>query len=323
MKTFVDLFAGIGGFRIGFERHGGVCVYSSEIDKHACEVYKRNFGVDPYSDITAINASDIPDFDILCAGFPCQPFSISGRKEGFLDKTRGTLFFDIARILAEKKPVAFVLENVKNLALHDGGKTLNVILETLSRIGYTVSYEILNAKDFGVPQNRERIFLIGYLDGTRFDFSSLRRTPTWSMEQFLDEDGDFQILNPSEYTLLTPEQIHTNPSGLCFVGYRNKNIRKNGVRPNTEHLSRVHKQPNRIYSVKGTHPTLSAGETSGRYFIYDGTIVRKLTLQECFRFFGFPEDFQKPGTAGQLYKRIGNSVCIPVVEAIAEQMLAT
>lgn len=318
---FVDLFAGIGGFRLGFERNGCECVFSSEIDPHACEIYKLNFNENPYCDITTLDPKIIPDFDILCAGFPCQAFSICGKQKGFYDETRGTLFFDICRILEEKKPKAFVLENVFNLATHDKGRTLSVMLNSLESLGYTVTYRVLNARDFGVPQNRERIIIIGNKNGKPFDFDKIEKHTVSSMENFLDNEGDFEILDPSEYTILNDKLIkRQEKSGLIFCGYRNKKIRTVGVRPGTEHLSRVHKQPNRIYDASGTHPTLASQESSGRYFIKINDIVRKLTMKECFRFMGFPDNYKITGTMAQLYARIGNSVCVNMVSAIAKEV---
>ncbi|MBO0465936.1 DNA (cytosine-5-)-methyltransferase [Enterococcus plantarum] len=318
---FIDLFAGIGGFRIGMERAGYECVFSSEIDLHACEMYEENFGDNPYCDITKYDVSKIPDFDVLCAGFPCQSFSISGKQKGFYDDIRGTLFFDICRVLEAKKPRAFILENVKNLSTHDKGRTLSVMLDALSKLGYTVNFKILNAKDFGVPQNRERVIIVGNREGKFFDFERLVKSPVESMEKFLDKTGLFEILEPDEYTLLNKEYIKRQPqSGLEFIGYRNKKMRTVGVREGTEHLSRVHKQPNRIYSSKGVHPTLPSQETAGRFYIYVDGIVRKLTIKECYRFMGFPENFIKVGKKGQLYSRIGNSICVNVVYAVAKEL---
>ena len=316
--TFIDLFAGIGGFRIALESIGGRCVFSSEIDEHACEMYKANFGDDPYCDITKLDPSTIPDFDILCAGFPCQSFSICGKQKGFIDETRGTLFFDIVRILKKKRPKAFILENVKNLTTHDKGRTLTVIIDTLNNLGYSVNYKVLNAKDFGVPQNRERILIVGSKDGIHFDFNKVKGTPSKPMKEFLDTKGKFEILKPEQYTILDKKYIkQQKSSGLIFTGYLNKPIRKAGVRPNTEHLSRVHRQVNRIYSSEGMHPTIASQEVNGRFYIYNDNIVRKLTIDECYRFFGFPEDFIKIGSSAKLYERIGNSVCIPVIKAVA------
>ena len=167
---FIDLFAGIGGIRLGFESVGGKCVFSSEFDEDACKTYVANFGEHPAGDITKINAADIPDFDILLGGFPCQAFSIIGKKEGFANETCGTLFFDIERILAEKRPPAFMLENVRNLTAHDGGNTFRIIKAHLEALGYTVYPKVLNALDYGVPQKRERIIIVGFLDKVPFKF---------------------------------------------------------------------------------------------------------------------------------------------------------
>lgn len=318
---FIDLFAGIGGFRIALENVGGKCVFSSEIDPHACDMYEANFGENPYCDITTLDPDNIPDFDVLCGGFPCQAFSICGKQKGFIDETRGTLFFDIIRILQKKKPKVFILENVKNLTTHDKGRTLSIMLDTLHELGYTVNYQVLNAKDFGLPQNRERIILVGNLKGVHFDFNKLKKKESKPMKYFLDVRGEFEYLNPSEYTILENKYIKEQPnSGLIFIGYRNKPIRKAGVRPNTEHLSRVHRQINRIYSSEGMHPTIASQEVNGRFFIYDKDRVRKLTLDECYRFFGFPDDFKKVGNSSKLYERIGNSVCIPVIQSVAEEV---
>lgn len=319
---FIDLFAGIGGFRLGFENAGCKCVFSSEIDDHACEMYELNFGENPRCDITQLNPKDIPDFDILCAGFPCQAFSICGRQKGFYDETRGTLFFDICRIIEEKKPKAFVLENVSNLEKHDSGRTLTVMLSVLSELGYTVVYKVLNARNFGVPQNRERIIIVGNLNGRAFDFTKLKTNTIETMKPFLDKVADFEILPKESYTILYDSQIKKqSKSGLMFCGYRNKKIRTVGVRPGTEHLSRVHKQPNRIYSSSGVHPTLASQESSGRYFIKDGDVVRKLTMDECFRFMGFPENYKKTGSPANLYARIGNSICVNMVKAVADEIV--
>lgn len=319
---FIDLFAGIGGFRLGFESVGCECVFSCEIDDHACAMYELNFGENPKCDITQLNPKEITDFDILCAGFPCQAFSICGKQKGFYDETRGTLFFDICRIIEEKKPSTFVLENVSNLEKHDSGRTLTIMLSALSELGYTVVYAVLNAKDFGVPQNRERIIIVGNKDGKVFDFSKLKTNTVESMKPFLDKTGEFEILPHDSYTILDSSLIKKQPkSGLIFCGYRNKKIRTVGVRPGTEHLSRVHKQPNRIYSSEGIHPTLASQESSGRYYIKDGDIVRKLTMNECFRFMGFPDDYKKIGGLANLYARIGNSICVNMVEAVATEII--
>ena len=315
---FIDLFAGIGGFRKGFENAEYECVFTSEINAPCQQVYETNFGSKPFGDITKIEPSDIPDFDILLAGFPCQPFSISGKKMGFED-TRGTLFFDVCRIIETKQPKVVVLENVKHLIHHDKKRTFSTILKALTALGYNVTHKLLNAKDFGVPQNRERIFIIA-TKKHYFDFSKLKKKKKVVLRDFLDAEGDFEFIDKSEYTLIDAPK--DQESGLIFVGYRNKNIWKTGIRENTEHLSRVHRQPNRIYSIDGTHPTIPSQETAGRFFIYIPELdaVRKLTLNECYRIMGFASTFKKHSNVGEQYKQIGNSVAIPVIQAIAESI---
>lgn len=317
--SFIDLFAGIGGIRMGVQNAGGKCVFSSEINEKAAKVYKVNFKENPFSDVTQIEAKSLPDFDLLCAGFPCQPFSISGKKKGFED-TRGTLFFDICRIIDEKKPKVVLLENVKHLIHHNKGQTLKIILQNLQNLGYEVSFKLLNAKDFGVPQNRERIIIIASQKKV-FDFDLLALQKPQILKNFLDTNGNFEILDKSSYTLLgdTREQ----ESGLIFCGYRNKNIWKKGIRENTLHLSRVHRQPNRIYSTNGVHPTIPSQESSGRFFIYlpELDIVRKLTINECYRIMGFPDSFIKDESLAESYKQIGNSVCVGMIESVVREIL--
>ena len=315
---FIDLFCGIGGIRIGMETQSFQCVFSSDINTECQKTYYENFGELPYGDIIEIDEKSIPNHDILCAGFPCQPFSISGKQKGFED-TRGTLFFEICRIINEKKPAVVFLENVKHLVHHDKGQTLRTIIDKLNELGYEVSWKVLNGADFGIAQNRERIIIIGSRLG-KFDFSKIETTPRKMLRDFLDVEGEFEFLNPNEYTLIdNPKQQPS--SGLIFAGYRNKSIRKVGVRPGTEHLSRVHKQPNRIYSVNGIHPTLPSQETSGRFFILtNDNRVRKLTLNECWRIMGFSENYKKISSAGEQYKQLGNSVCVPMIEAVAKEI---
>lgn len=314
--TFIDLFAGIGGFRIAMEQFGGRCVFSSEINPHACQMYEANYNDTPHGDITKIKDSDIPDFDILCAGFPCQAFSIAGKKMGFED-TRGTLFFEICRILKAKKPKVVFLENVKNLTKHDNGKTLAVILKSLQDLGYFVSYKILNAKDFGVPQNRERIIIVGSLE-KEFNFSKLNYSNKSSIiEDILETDTHY--LDECSYTLLDKTEQNKS-SGLVFAGFINKTLRK-GTDPLKTHLSRVHRQPNRIYRYDGCHPTLSSQESAGRYYILlKNNRVRKLTINECYKLMGFPPNFKLIGAKNQLYQRIGNSVCVSMMVAVTEQI---
>jgi DNA (cytosine-5)-methyltransferase 1 len=314
---FIDLFAGIGGFRLGFESLDFECVFSSEIDEHAKEVYKLNFGDTPFGDITKIDENQIPNHNVLVAGFPCQPFSIAGEKKGFCD-TRGTMFFEIERIIKGKKPKAVVLENVKHFKNHDKGNTLKTVILSLENLGYTVSWQVLNAKDFGVAQNRERTIIIASLNGIKFDFSKLKKQKPIFIKDILEKNGDFEYLKENEYTIIDNPKVQK--SGLIFVGYRNKKIRTKGIKENTINLSRVHKQPNRIYDSNGTHPTLSSQESSGRYFIYHNNRVRKLTLKECFRLMGFPDNFKLFGSKAKLYNRIGNSIVVPLVKKIAKEI---
>lgn len=311
--TFIDLFAGISGFRYGLESLDNFkCVFSSEIDKYAKEAYYVNYGQMPAGDITKIKSADIPEHNVLCAGFPCQPFSISGKQNGFKD-TRGTLFYEILRIAKAKRPDVLFLENVKHLIYHDKRRTFKIMLDALTNdLGYKVSYKVLNASDFGLPQNRERVIIIAAKD-KKFDFSKIKIKPRVKLMDFLDKEGDFEYLEEDEYTLI--DNPKKQRSGLIFVGYRNKSIRKNGVRPGTMHLSRTHRQPNRIYSAEGIHPTIPAQETSGRFFIYVNGRVRKLTINECYKIMGF-DKFKRVGPLSEQYKQIGNSIATPMVQAI-------
>lgn len=313
--TFIDLFAGIGGFRIPLQEIGGKCVFSSEFNSHAQRAYELNFGEVPFGDITKLNVDIVPKHDVLCAGFPCQPFSISGKMKGFED-TRGTLIYHVFKIIEKRKPEVVFLENVKHLVYHDNKRTLATINQHLKELGYIVSQKVLNASDFGLPQNRERIIIIGHKE-KKFDFSKLKKKTKVFLKDFLDKENDFEYLE-EPYTILKNQKLQK--SGLIFAGYRNKAIRKAGVRPGTEHLSRVHKQPNRIYSTEGVHPALPSQESSGRFWIYHEGKVRKLTIQECYRIMGFPEKFKLINNRSELYKQIGNSIAIPMVKAVTKEI---
>jgi len=313
--TFIDLFAGIGGFRIPLQELGGKCVFTSEYNYHAQRAYELNFGEVPFGDITKLDINIVPKHNILCAGFPCQPFSISGKMKGFED-TRGTLIYHVFKIIEKRKPEVVFLENVKHLVYHDKKRTLTTIVQHLEELGYIVSKQVLNASDFGVPQNRERIIIVGH-KSKEFDFSKIEKQPKPILKEFLDEENEFEFLN-EPYTIL--EDRKKQDSGLIFAGYRNKAIRKAGVRPGTEHLSRVHKQPNRIYSTEGVHPALPSQESSGRFWILHEGEVRKLTIQECYRIMGFPEKFRLINNRGELYKQIGNSVAVPMIKAVGKQL---
>jgi DNA (cytosine-5)-methyltransferase 1 len=334
---FIDLFAGIGGIRIPFQQLGGECVFTSEWDKFAQKTYLANFGEVPSGDITKIKADDIPDHDILLAGFPCQAFSQAGHKKGFSD-TRGTMFFEIQRILVEKRPRAFLLENVKQLRGHDKGRTLNTILEILKgehdqsvpgdipmsadarhaledKLNYWVDYKVLRAADFGVPQNRERVFIVGFdkdYYGTDPDFSELFDWPTPSNSA--TRVGD--ILE--DLTPLSNERDKYTISDKLWTGHQ---------RRKSEHKL---KGNGFGYSVVDSD-TEYTNTISARYYkdgseiLIDQTALgknpRKLTSRECARLQGFPENFLVDAVSqGQVYKQFGNSVCVKVVEAVAEQM---
>lgn len=313
--TFIDLFAGIGGFRIPIQENKGKCVFTSEFNHHAQKSYELNFGEIPFGDITTLDINIIPKHDVLIAGFPCQPFSISGKMKGFED-TRGTLIYYVFKIIEMRQPKVVFLENVKHLIHHDSGKTLKTILKDLENLGYIVSWKLLNASNFGVPQNRERIIIIGHKE-RKFDFTKIETKPKRILKDILEPNGNFEFLK-EPYTILNNYKLQE--SGLIFIGYRNKKIRTAGVRPGTENLSRVHKQPNRIYSTDGLHPALPSQETSGRFWIYHNNEVRKLTINECYRIMGFPDEFKKIESSAELYRQIGNSVCIPMINEIIKQI---
>lgn len=313
--TFIDLFAGIGGFRIPMQDIKGKCVFTSEFNFHAQRTYEINFGEIPFGDITKLDLNIVPKHDVLTAGFPCQPFSISGKMKGFED-TRGTLIYNVFKIIELRKPKVVFLENVKHLVHHDKGNTLKTIIKDLELLGYRVSWKVLNASDFGVAQNRERLVIIGH-EEELFDFTKLKTKPKPILKDILDKDVAFEYLN-EPFTLI--DDPKTQESGLIFIGYRNKTIRKAGVRSGTEHLSRVHKQPNRIYSTDGLHPALPSQESSGRFWIYNEGQVRKLTINECYKIMGFPEKFIKINNTSELYRQIGNSVCVPMIKEISKQI---
>jgi DNA (cytosine-5)-methyltransferase 1 len=313
--TFIDLFAGIGGFRIPLQELGGECVFTSEFNLPAQRTYLANFGEMPSGDITQLDLASVPPHDLLCAGFPCQPFSISGKMKGFED-TRGTLIYYVFQLIETHQPRVVLLENVKHLVHHDKGRTLQTILLHLGELGYEVSWKLLNASDFGVPQNRERIIIIGH-HRKSFDFQQLDNKPRLVLKDILEPTGDFEMMT-EPYTILDHQRVQE--SGLVFAGYRNKKIRVAGVRPGTEHLSRVHKQPNRIYSSEGVHPALPSQESSGRFWVYHQGQVRKLTIKECYRIMGFPDSFKIHPNKGEAYRQIGNSVCIPMIKEIGKQI---
>ena len=266
---FIDLFAGIGGIRLGFEAAGCKCVFSSEFDEDACKTYQANFGEYPSGDITKIEARDIPDFDILLGGFPCQAFSIIGKKEGFLNETCGTLFFEIERILREKKPKAFMLENVRNLTAHDNGRTFKTIMTHLEAIGYTVYAKILNALDFGVPQKRERIIIVGFLDNIFFTFPNpVPISKRKKLDDILEKEVDKKYYVKSE--------IRESRIGRL----KDKNYPK----PYISHENMAGSITPHPYSS-----ALRAGASANYILIND---ERRPTEREMLRIQGFPDSFK-------------------------------
>jgi len=294
LAIFIDLFAGIGGFHLAAANAGLKCVFASEIDEAAQNVYQRNFSIRPHGDITKINAKSIPEHDLLCAGFPCQPFSIIGSRQGFQD-ARGTLFFDIARILHEKRPAAFILENVKQLVTTDGGRVMAKILEMLEGMGYDVDYRILNALDYGLPQKRERVLIVGRMDGLgRFSWPESKKTR-----------------KPLS------EILERNPDRRHYASARIRQARQNA------HQAEI--QPAIWHENKGgnisSHPfscALRAG-ASHNYLLVDGE--RRLTPREMFRLQGFPDSFMLHEKDGQCRKQAGNAVPVPMVESVIRELI--
>ena len=297
--TFIDLFAGIGGIRLGFESVGGTCVFSSEFDEDACKTYEANFGEHPSGDITKIDAASIPDFDILLGGFPCQAFSIIGKKEGFANETCGTLFFEIERILKEKRPKAFMLENVKNLTAHDNGNTFRIIQEHLEALGYAVYAKVLNALDYGVPQKRERIIIVGFLDtDVMFHFPDpVPDSQKKTLSDILESDVD-----PKYYV---KEHIRTS---------RLERLKdKNYPKPYISHENMAGSITPHPYSS-----ALRAGASANYILIND---ERRPTEREMLRLQGFPDTFKIVVPYGKMKHQCGNSVAVPVIKAVAAEMI--
>lgn len=309
--TFIDLFAGIGGFRIAFQSHGGKCVFTSEWNYFAQKTYEANFGEVPFGDITKINEKEIPDHDILVAGFPCQPFSIAGvskknalgRSHGFEDETQGTLFFDLARILNEKKPKAFLLENVKNLVSHDSGKTFKVISKTLDNLGYNIHFKVLDGKYF-VPQHRERIVIVGFLKSEfkckeKFEFPEMP-APIHRLADILESNPD------PKYTL-------TNKLWEYLRNYSEKHKAKgNGFGFG-------------LTDINGISRTLSARyykDGSEILIPQNGKNPRRLTPRECARLQGYPDKFIISVSDNQAYRQFGNSVVVPLMKAVAGNLVS-
>ncbi len=296
---FIDLFCGIGGFRVAFEEAcnenliASKCVFSSDIDEFCQESYEANFGERPHGDITKIHESEIPDHDILFAGFPCQPFSIIGQMKG-LNDTRGTLFFDIARIIEHKKPTAFILENVKQLVGHDNGNTLKVIVKTLIDLGYFVQYRVLNALDYGLPQKRERVVIVGHKEPILFTFPDpVRRYK--DLSEILEENVDEKHF-ASDYIQKKRKDSH-KPLFFPSIWHENKS-------------GNISSYP---FSC-----ALRAG-ASYNYLLVNGE--RRLTPREMFRLQGFPDSYKIVVSDGQARKQAGNSVPVTMIKAVIQRLL--
>ena len=334
---FIDLFAGIGGIRLPFQQLGGECVFSSEWDKFAQRTYAANYGEVPSGDITQIVASDIPDHDILMGGFPCQSFSQAGLKKGFED-TRGTMFFEIQRILGEKRPKVFLLENVKQLRGHDKGRTLQTILNILTgesdlplddvpmsadarealgkKLNYWVDYKVLRAADFGIPQNRERIFIVGFdrdYFGGNIDFNKIFKWPEPTNQP--TKVGD--ILESQE--ILDALEDKYTISDKLWAGHLRRKA-EHGIKGNGFGYSLFNRESSYTNTISARY------YKDGSEVLIDqshlGKNPRKLTPRECARLQGFPDDFIVDAVSqGQIYKQFGNSVCVKVIQAVAKQIV--
>ena len=295
--TFIDLFAGIGGIRMPFEELGGTCVFTSEWDKSAQMVYLANFGEKPHGDITKIESSKIPDHNILLAGFPCQPFSIIGNGLGFAD-TRGTLFFEIERILKDKKPEAFLLENVKQLVKHDNGRTFKVILSKLKNLGYHTHWKVLNALDYGLPQKRERVIIVGF----RENYSFLFPNPHNNRINLLEVLEDHSKVDKKHFA---SERIVKKRMEKT----KDKKIPKPSI---------WHENKRGDIGIHEFSCALRAGG-SYNYLLVDG--IRRLTPREQLSLQGFPKDFKINVTDSEVRKLAGNSVPVNMIRAVASNII--
>jgi DNA (cytosine-5)-methyltransferase 1 len=310
--TYADLFCGIGGFHLALDSFYANCVFASDIDTAAQVVYEKNFGLKPFGDITQIHENEIPAHDILCAGFPCQAFSVSGKQKGFED-TRGTLFFDIARIAHHHQPKILLLENVANFEKHDNGKTLQTVISTLDEIGYKTFYKTINASSFGIPQIRKRIYFVAF-----------RKDLNIQEFRFPQEQNNFVKL----YDFLETRKAHkelvlrNDNYSLHYANSDKDFLLQTTASQNTSiRIGTVNKggQGDRIYHPNGHAITLSAygggnGAKTGLYLI-DG-VIRKLSPRECANIMGFPKGFELHSSRNQCYKQFGNSVVVDVLQHI-------
>jgi DNA (cytosine-5)-methyltransferase 1 len=317
--TFIDLFAGVGGFRLAMQNLGGKCVFSSELDRFAKKTYEHNFGEIPFGDITEIKEQNIPEHDILCAGFPCQAFSIAGKRKGFQDETRGTLFYDIVRIIKEKQPKALFLENVKGLTNHDKGRTLKTILNILRNdLNYFVPEpQIINAKDFGVPQNRERIFIIGFrkdLNVSEFEYPEpYSEKPVFNdIKEEKEVSVKYYLSDSYKNTLIEHKKRHAD-RGNGF-GYE---IIKGDQCANAVVVGGMGRERNIVIDCRLTDftPITKIKGAVNREF------WRRMTPREWARLQGFPDNYEIPVSDAQAFKQFGNSVAVPAIQATAKNLI--
>jgi DNA (cytosine-5)-methyltransferase 1 len=322
----VSLFAGIGGFDLALERLGHEIVYTNEWDKYAAQIYEKNFKhkVDTRS-ITDVPTGDIPDHDLLVGGFPCQAFSIAGKRGGFED-TRGTLFFEIARILKDKRPPYVLLENVKGLLSHDNGRTFETIMRTLTELGYELSWQVLNSKNFGVPQNRERVFIIGHLGGVSrpkvFPITgegteivdSRDVAGTLQADYFKGDRTGGYVVKTQRFPLRFQQRNQREISG--DYAYTLDSANTGGI----VQLNMPKHSNDRVYSPEGLSPTLNTMQGGMRQpFIVNDIKIRKLTPTECERLQGFPDGWTEGVSDTQRYKQLGNAVTVNVVYEVARR----
>ena len=308
---FIDLFCGMGGFHLGIDnacknqQKQATCVFASDIDKYVKKTYKANFNIDPKGDITKINVDDIPKHDILCGGFPCQSFSSIGKREGFNDKIKGTLFFEVCRILKHHKPKVCFLENVTGLLTHEGGKTFQIIFQTLETLGYNIHHKVFDAVDFGLPAHRKRVFIIGFLDKKHW------RCFKWPVPTHVNNHvgiGTIIEKHDDGYCItkhLQKSYLFGKKNGEKRKDNKPKVVTKETLTPSNTLVSSYHK----IQRLTGT-------------FVADGkTGLRLFSENECKQMMGFPKEFKMPVSRTQMYQQTGNSVSVPIIKAISEEII--
>lgn len=321
MLKMIDLFAGLGGIRIAFEENGVKCVKSSEIDKNACDTYELNFKERPLGDITKIKATDLPDFDIIAGGFPCQPFSIGGLRKGFED-ARGTLFFEVARLIEEKQPKAIFLENVAGIVSHNKGETIDRIEEILKELGYNFQWKVMNALDYGVPQNRSRWYCIGFREDLNIGFLGQMDREYKCYYEFPQKcelkTTLEEIIKPIRSTEYAVSDIARKNISTYLESYKkSKRYNKDKILlANEIRASRCN------YRSDGISPCLTAKMgTGGNNVPVYVKQMRKLTERECLRIMGFPEWYKIQKNSMHSYKQIGNSVVVTVISDLAKEMI--